>query len=241
MPFLITLLLGSAVALSDTYTTLLQTHIREDGRVNYTTLKASAHTQALMKELAHAQIPTEKNEKMAFWINAYNLITLHLVSSEFPVKSIQDLDGGKVWTKREFTVGEQLFTLDAIEHKILRPMGDPRIHAAINCASISCPPLWNHPYEDHKLDAQLDSAMNRWIKTNGYRIQDGHLEISQVFIWFSDDFSAPNGIQYPAYPAESWGALYWLQRSANDAKLNLAIETGTPIRPWPYDWALNSQ
>ena len=241
MPFLITLLLGAGLALSDTYTTLLQTHIRDDGRVNYTTLKASADTQAPMQELAHAQIPTEQNEKMAFWINAYNLITLHLVSSEFPVKSIQDLDGGKVWTNRKFTVGDQLFTLDTIENKKLRTMGDPRIHAAISCASIGCPPLWNHPYDGQKLDEQLDNAMNRWTNSNGYRFKDGHLEISEVYTWYSADFNVPKGTQYPAYPAENWGALYWLQRSAKDDKLNMAIEAGTPIRPWPYNWGLNSQ
>ncbi len=99
-----------------------------------------------------------RSEQMAFWINAYNALTLTLILDNYPLASIRDLDDGNPWEAHSWTVAGRSVTLNAIEHEILRPMGDPRIHAAVNCASKGCPPLASDAFTGAGLGAQLDVA-----------------------------------------------------------------------------------
>ena len=239
MPILFALLLNLAHGFSDSYRMLLERHVQPNGMVNYVSLKQDDTRTVVTVELEQATIPTAKSDQLAFWINAYNALTLVLISQEYPLKSIMDLEDGKVWSKRQFNVGGQLKTLDEIEHQILRPLNDPRIHAAINCASKGCPPLWNQPFSSDQIEAELDQAMHRWVKANAVQLSESHISVSNIFIWFKDDFKAPQSHTYPSHPKEHWGILYTLEKHSAQDELRAAIQKGLPLQTLPYDWSLN--
>ncbi len=89
-----------------------------------------------------------KNAKLAYWINAYNALTVQLILKHYPLKSIKEIK--QPWDTTCFSIGEKSYTLGDIEHKILRKMDEPRIHFAINCASASCPTLGIRPFKKSK-------------------------------------------------------------------------------------------
>jgi hypothetical protein len=137
-------------------------------------------------------------ERIAFWINAYNLFTLRAIVDHYPIRShwftlqprnsIRQIDG--VWTTLTWQAAGRTVTLDDIEHRILRPeFKDPRVHFAINCASISCPALQAEPYRAAALDAQLDTAARRYLASpEGLRADGNVLRVSSIFKWYGDDF-----------------------------------------------------
>ena len=125
--------------------------------------------------LSTTKIPVSPQEQKAFWINAYNLLTLDLIVDHPQISSIRELHNGEPWKKESFVVSGQSITLDEIEHKILRPLGDPRIHAAINCASKGCPPLQPFAYQGNQLNTQLDVACRNWMATNAYFLSTSQL------------------------------------------------------------------
>ncbi len=143
-------------------------------RVDYRGLTRSADWPRLLESLAESR--PEKlatpAEKLAFWINAYNILTIDLVVQHYPVSSIKDVGSfvRPVWDLEAGVVGGKTYTLDQVEHEILRPLGEPRIHAAIVCASISCPPLRREPYRAAALDAQLDDSLRRWLSNPATRV-----------------------------------------------------------------------
>jgi hypothetical protein len=174
-------------------------------------------------------------ERLAFWINAYNLLAIDLVVKGYPLESIRDLGSlwRPVWKREAGRVGGRPVTLDEIEHEILRPLGEPRIHAAIVCASLSCPALRREPYGAEQLEAQLDAAARRWLadREKGLALdpERGTLALSKIFDWFAQDFAAQGGVlafaTRHAPPAER----AWLERHAGRARL----------RYLDYDWRLN--
>ena len=167
----------------------LKTHVR-DGVVDYQALRK---TQALTPEilwLSTSKIPVSPQDQKAFWINAYNLLTLDLIVDHPQISSIRELHNGEPWKKESFVVAGQSITLDEIEHKILRPLGDPRIHAAINCASKGCPPLQSFAYQGNQLNTQLDIACKHWMSTNAYFLSTSQLQLNSIFDWFKEDFRA---------------------------------------------------
>ena len=114
---------------------VLDAHVDTASDVDYAGVKADPRLETYVAGLATASEPEGKEAQLAFWMNAYNALTVDLVTDEWPLASIRDLDGGNPWRKRTFTVAGRSVTLDDIEHRILRPLGDPRIHAGVNCAS----------------------------------------------------------------------------------------------------------
>lgn len=179
-------LLAAAHA-GDPYAAALAAHTAK-GKVDYAAVKAQDALGPVVAALATAAEPTDRSGRMAFWINAYNALTIDMMADEWPVSSITALDGGKVWDTRPFTVAGRRVTLNDIEHKILRPLGDPRIHAAINCASTGCPPLSSTPYTAAALDTQLDRAAAHWLATNGMHQRDGAVTFNKIFDWYGEDF-----------------------------------------------------
>ena len=165
-------------------------------------------------------------ERIAFWINAYNLFTLKAVADRYPVRGIREIRG--VWTELRLRAASRDLTLDDIEHRILRPVfKDPRVHFAINCASISCPPLREEPYLAARLDAQLDDAARRYLGSPlGLQLRDRTLHVSSIFKWYGDDFG-PNGV---LRTIATYGS-----KAAQDA----ARSPGARVRFLPYDWSLN--
>ncbi|MEK6239106.1 MAG: DUF547 domain-containing protein, partial [Planctomycetales bacterium] len=144
---------------------LLKKHVDSQGYVNYRDWHASAaDRQALDSYLkvlstASASKSATSSAKIAFWINAYNAVTIKGILREYPTTTIRNhtakLWGYNIWHDLKLWVGGGRYSLDQMEHKILRKMGEPRIHFAIVCASISCPKLLNEAYEPRRLDSQL--------------------------------------------------------------------------------------
>ena len=172
------------------YNKFLGSHISEKGNVNYDKIKTNkSELDAIVKQFEKTQ-PTEKwsrEEKLAYYINAYNLYTLKIVTDNYPLKSIKDIPS--VWDKKFIPSGKEKTSLGDIEHKILRKMNEPRIHFAINCASFSCPNLLNEAYLPKTLDKQLEVAAKSFVndKTKN-NITASEIKISEIFNWFGGDF-----------------------------------------------------
>lgn len=181
------------------WTEILQLHVTNNGGVNYEGLQNKR--EALKNYLGHlaSNSPKDdwtKTEKMTYWINAYNAFTIQLILENYPLKSIKDLRDP--WGQTFFKINGQSMSLNTIEHKILRPMGDPRIHFAIVCASESCPKLLNCAYESETLNEQLDRAAKEFINdASKNSLTDSNIVISKIFKWFKSDF--PKGNKFVDY------------------------------------------
>jgi hypothetical protein len=139
-----------------------------------------------------------KAEQLAFLINAYNGFTIQLILSRYPdLKSIKDLGSlfSSPWSKTFFTLLGKKRSLDNLEQDIIRKPGsydDPRIHAAVVCASIGCPGLRDEAFTGDRLEQQLEDSLRRFLSDrsrNRYNAQSGRLEISKIFDWYAEDFS----------------------------------------------------
>jgi len=236
------------------YAALLNTYVR-GSRVDY----AALHRNRVQLDgvISQFAVParTEESEwtraqRMALWINAYNALTLHAVVEHYPIEagwfsrgprnSIRQIEG--VWTALTWNVAGRKVTLDDIEHRILRPsFGDPRIHFAINCASMSCPPLAAIPYRAAHLDAQLDEAARAYLASpHGSRFEGNRLHVSSIFKWYGDDFIeryAP-AIAVNRSPRER--AILGTVARYGPPAIAAAARAGTlEIRYLDYDWSLN--
>lgn len=146
-----------------------------------------------------AQTPSNwrQNDALAFWINLYNAATLALVLKNYPVKSIKDIGGllSSPWNRDVVSVEGKTFTLNQIENDIIRKkFNDARIHFAVNCAAIGCPPIANHAYTNEKLDAQLDAATRRVLNDDNWvEIKSDRLLITKIFDWYEADFEKMAG------------------------------------------------
>jgi hypothetical protein len=164
---------------------------------------------------------------MAYWINAYNILAAKAVVEAYPIESITKIEG--VWDKKVGSAAGREVSLNEVEHQILRPMGDPRVHAAIVCASVSCPDLRAEAFAAERLETQLDEQMKAFLANpaKGASLRrDGTLEMSKIFEWFAEDFEKDGGALEFARPHLPW-------RVAKRAA------PGTPIAFKEYDWALN--
>jgi hypothetical protein len=231
------------------YAELLQRHVDEAGWVDYGGLIADS---ALLRRAADAlaDLPEDsleqftREQELALWINAYNLLTLKSVAEAYPVESIKDIDG--VWDKRRFRIGNRRVTLDEIEHKILRQEFDePRIHFAIVCASISCPALQREPYLDTLLRTQLRDATMRFLTDstrNRFSPQLLEAELSQIFDWFVSDFKRAYASTIPAdQPREIRAVLNFIAEVLPDSVGRYLREEGVTVSLLEYDWGLNNQ
>jgi hypothetical protein len=169
---------------------LLQKNVSKNGNVNYKAFqKDSKQLQAYLNELS-VNVPAKswsKNATLAYWINAYNAYTVQLILDNYPTKSIKDINDP--WGKKFITLGNKKYSLEEIEHEILRKMNEPRIHFAINCASFSCPNLLNEAYTEAKLEQQLKAVAKSFINDRTKNtITTNKIEISKIFDWFAGDF-----------------------------------------------------
>ena len=167
---------------------------------------------------------------MAFWINVYNAFTVKLIVLNLPVKSIKDLGGSiyKVntpWDIKFIKIGSKTYDLNNIEHKILRKkFKDPRIHFALNCASVSCPKLRNEAYVSSKLNKQLDEQTKYFINNSGKNIIKGdEAQLSKLFSWYRMDFKDGDGT-----------VIDFINRYSNKK-----IDVRAKISYLEYDWNLN--
>lgn len=185
---------NSAAAISHAgLDSLLRKYVSDEGKVDYKGFKADkdalyAYCQLLTDN--PVQDAWTREEKMAYWINAYNAYTIKLIVDNYPAKSILNFDGGKTWDVRRIKLGDKKFSLNNIENDILRPQfKDARIHFAINCAAKSCPPLWNRAYTAENLDSTLETRTRAFINNKAYNtISASKAQISKIFEWYKADF-----------------------------------------------------
>ncbi|MBU8848537.1 MAG: DUF547 domain-containing protein [Desulfobacterales bacterium] len=215
------------------YASLLKKHVINN-KVNYDGFKKD---EKLLDEylaiLSRTNIKSlSGNDLFAFYINAYNAFTIKLVLTKYPgINSIKEIGGffSNPWNKKFISLQKKTVSLDYIEHKILRPkFKDPRVHFAINCASKSCPPLRNEPYEGQILATQLDAQAKDFInnKKNVF-VKDDTLFTSKIFKWFEDDFSDNSLFFIKSYASKE------LKEKLNSTKNNIKTVY------LDYDWSLN--
>ena len=189
----------STVPLHEKWTALLQKNVSINGKVNYKAMKADKVKLYEYLAILSKQKPGSnwsKNEKLAFWINAYNAFTVKLIIDNYPLKSIKDLNPtlsiifvNTVWDKKIFSIGGKKMSLNNIEHSILRKMNEPRIHFTIVCASVSCPNLLNTAYQADIVDKQLNQAAIHFLSDKSKNIIDkSKPQLSKIFDWFGGDF-----------------------------------------------------
>lgn len=228
-----------------TYNDLLKDFVKK-GMVNYKEMRADKRLEEYTKILSGVDPDrlTSSNEKLAFWINAYNAFTLKIVCDNYPVESIVDIGSGglvvghvlstTVWDKDFIIINKKNYSLNDIEHKIIREkFKEPRIHFALVCASISCPPLRNEAFTAEKLDDQLNDQAKTFLNDNSKNVfnQKNHeAKISKLFDWYGDDFGE-NEEQLLKYFAK-----YLSEKIADDLK---KYSAKWKIDYLDYNWNLN--
>ena len=188
-----------------------------------------------------------KNQQLAFLINAYNAYTIELILTKYPnLKSIRDLGGTftKPWSLKFFTMFGKDTHLDNIEHDMIRADGvfnDPRIHVAVVCASIGCPMLRNEAFIADKLDAQLEDGMQRFLSDksrNRYDPRSKQLEISKIFDWYKKDFTKG----YKGFSSLEATLGKYADRLSADPAAQAEIKADkVSISYLDYDWNLNDK
>lgn len=165
-------------------------NVSDEGLVNYNGfMRDSSLLYRYFQELS-ANKPNDtwsRDEQMAYWINAYNAYTIKLIIDSYPLKSIKDIK--EPWDKKFFKIDGEWYSLNDLEHRILRKFGDPRIHFAINCASFSCPVVWNRAYTAENLQTALDTQTEKFINDpTRNTITKTDVKVSKIFSWYKRDF-----------------------------------------------------
>lgn len=215
---------------------LVREHVDEAGLVDYEGFIADSSRLNAYLELLGNHHPNNRHwtrdERLAYWINAYNAFTVKLIVDHYPVESIKDIKNGipfvnTVWDIKFIDIEGRTYDLNNIEHGIIRPkFEEPRIHFAVNCAAVSCPKLADRAYTAEQLDAQLTQAAESFLEDEQKNhLRPGQIKISKLFTWYQGDFTA-NGRTLIEY----------LNQYAP-----IGIEKEATIDYMEYNWALNGQ
>jgi hypothetical protein len=200
-----------------------------------------------------------RQQKLAFWINAYNAYTLRTIVDHYPVTrsifadplrrypadSIRQIPG--VWGWRWWPTLSGNYTLDHMEHVILRKeLKEPRIHFVIVCASIGCPLLENRAFDAERLEQRLDQAAIHYLYRDRKVQIDGAskvVRLPQIFSWFAEDFTPDPETAgfFERYPREAIGPLTWVYRYANPEDRDFLRQGKFELEYLEYDWALNER
>jgi Protein of unknown function, DUF547 len=182
--------------------------------VDYSQLAQDPRFKRVVQQLANFSIAklSTPDERLAFHINAYNILALNMVVAHWPLTSIKDVGNlfRPVWKRPAGILAGKTVSLDDIEHQQLRKLGVPGMHLAIVCASVSCPDLRAEPYRAARLAQQLADQATKFLENpaKGCRIEGQHVQVSKIFDWFEEDFSAVGGVekflrQYRELPSDA--------------------------------------
>ncbi|MGD1920426.1 MAG: DUF547 domain-containing protein [Pleurocapsa sp.] len=232
------------------YAEVLQTYVDDQGLVDYAGLQANREQLDRFNQSLGAVSPKtyaawNEAEQIAFLSNAYNAFTLQSIIDQDPIKeSIRDIRG--VWNRRKFNLAGEEKTLDNIEHDTLRKnFNEPRIHVALVCAAISCPPLRNEPYLPEKLDAQLDDQTVKFANSiHGFNLdrQDNRVYLSSIFKWYGKDFIETYGVEDEFNGNKQQRAvLNYFSTKLNSQDLVFLQQNDYKVKYLDYDWSLNKQ
>lgn len=221
---------------------LLHKHVDQDGYVDYKAWKASPADRAALREylgsLSRASTRDGTTDaRLAFWINAYNAVTIAGILQEYPTSSIRNhtakLFGYNIWDDLPLIVDGQQFSLNQIEHDILRKMNEPRIHFAIVCASVGCPRLLNEAYTADRVRDQLAiNTRDFFSRPQNLKVdpRNRRLHMSSILSWFGEDFGSSQSAR-----------LRYLTPWLPPAAQQLATDPGVRVSFLDYDWSLNDQ
>ena len=247
----------------ETYDAVLEAYVDDHGLVDYRSLQANRSDldafNGSMARLSRKEFDAwTEQERLAFWINAYNSITLERIIDHYPIKkggliarfrypanSIQQIPG--VWKELTNTVMGEEITLESIEHDILRvKFREPRIHAAIVCAALSCPPLRNKAFVAERLDEQLDDQSRRFLsKDSRFRIDRAkkRVYLSSILDWFGKDFVGiyNTGGKLSAHSKTEDAALEYVRRYVSDEDAQFILSDNYSVAFLDYDWTLNEK
>ncbi len=207
--------------------TLLKTYVDEAGFVNYKGFNNDKDVLDDYLQMLSQYIPDSSwdvQELLAYYINTYNAYTVGLILDNYPLKSIKDINGA--WTKAIIPIGKNNLSLGGLENGVLRKMNEPRIHFAINCASISCPKLLNEAFSANEINEQLDKVTFEFINSDQNDISEKTIYLSPIFDWYERDFEN-KGTQV---------LLDYINKYSN-----IQVQLNTPVKFKEYNWNLNEQ
>ena len=216
---------------------VLQGYVDSKGQVNYTALKKSPKDlEAYLDQLAVTSpedLPPQ--EQLAFWINAYNALTIKGVIDHYPTTSVRKVKPyGGFFARLKFQVGGDSYTLNDIEHRIIRTEYlEPRIHFALVCASGGCPKLENRAFSPNTLDEQLDDATFNFINNSEkVRLDRANrvLYLSKIFEWYEEDFEDTHDT-----------VIAFIADYLPETDATFIQQEDVAIRYFDYDWTLNDQ
>ena len=217
---------------------VLQRYVDLQGRVDYAGLKKNPGTlQSYLDSLA-VNAPSDKatfQTGLTFWINAYNALTIKGVLDHYPTTSVRKIKlFGGFFSRIRFQVGGRSYTLDNIEHDIIRSeFGDPRIHFALVCASLGCPSLENRAFVPETLEERLDNATANFIN-NPEKVrldrENRVLYLSQIFEWYAEDFEDTHD-----------SVINFISEYLPEVDAAFLEGKEVQIQYVQYDWSLNAQ
>ena len=218
-------------AQTSVFNDLLQKHVSKDGVVDYKLFKndvAKLDRFISYLETTSPDNSWSENKQKAFWINAYNAYTIKIILENYPLKSIMDIkkDSKTAWKIPFAKVGGKTYTLDHIEHEILRKtLFDARIHVGVNCASGSCPKLGNVAFTEENVDTSLEKLMKEFVNdSTRNKITNKKIQISSIFDWFKEDFRKEGSV------------IDYLNKYSDTE-----IKKNTRTSYLKYDWTLNGK
>jgi Protein of unknown function, DUF547 len=221
----------------DAWDKLLKKHVSDKGVVSYTGFKKDQIALKAYTDLLASNAPNDKwskDEKLTYWINAYNAFTVQLIVNHLDkkIKSIKDITGISIplvnspWDIKFIKIGDKTMDLNQIEHGIIRKQfTEARIHFALVCAAKSCPSLRNEAYDAAKLNAQLDDQAVIFLNdATKNKVSKSDIKLSPIFNWYEGDFTAK-------MPLKDWAAKYAKTKPEGVQKVSFL----------DYDWALNGK
>jgi hypothetical protein len=230
---------------------ILKKHVREDGRVDYAALQADpAELNAYVAQVAarspvsHPRDFPTRASRLAYWINAYNALTIKGVADNWPTKSVRDLGFlFGFFRKKQFVVGGEKYSLDDIEHERLRKeLVEPRIHFALVCASLGCPRLQREAYTPENAERLLDEAARTFLnEPRNLKVEPGRnrVTLAKIFDWFGGDFVAyarQHNLSGTGHPIVD----YIRQYATEENRRALDALKKPSVSYFGYDWGINA-
>lgn len=218
---------GKASKAVDSWDQLVRKYVTPGGLVDYAALKDDREFAKTILMFSAQEPNTERwteEQQLAYWINVYNAFTVKLIVDHMPIESIKDIDDA--WKLEFIKLGDNTFSLDQIEHEIIRKQFDePRVHFALNCASFSCPVLPNRALKAEDLDETLDRLTKDFLNDiHRNRISARKADVSELFEWFAEDFESVGGV-----------------RAFIEKHRGKAIDPDLELTYIKYDWRLNGK
>ena len=218
-------------AQTESFDSLLKKHVSDEGFVDYPAMKndkAQLDSFITYLEKTSPEKSWSASKTKAFWANAYNAYTLKLILENYPLKSITSIKmkGKDAWNIAFAKVGGKTYTLNQIEHEVLRKnFDDPKIHVAVNCASGSCPQLGNFAFTEDNYEAKTEELMKKFVNDpTRNKLSEKKVQVSELFNWYKGDF------------AKKGSVVAFLNKYAD-----MEINPKAKVSYLKYDWTLNEK